>query len=135
MVQDLFSKPIWCQFCPKLGGPGFRSQLVHFFPGPGSGPGSIFSSSSAMCGHHVSQFGRIILILIKFPKQRLSLGCTPHQCSGQQCSGYQCRGHMRETQNYEIRLGIESEWANLESKTVQNFVRNPMEYLLESKSL
>ena len=35
MVQDLFSVPIWCHFCPRLGGSGFRSQLVHFFPGPG----------------------------------------------------------------------------------------------------
>ena len=80
MVQISFSRPNWCQFCPKLEGSGFRSQLVHFFPGPGSGSGfpGYFSSSSAMCGHHVSQFGRIILILIKFPKQRLSLGCTPH---------------------------------------------------------
>ena len=31
MVQDLFSKPIWCQICPKLEGSGFPSQLVHFF--------------------------------------------------------------------------------------------------------
>ena len=39
MVQDLFSRPIWCQFWPELAGSGFRSQLVHFFPGPGPGPG------------------------------------------------------------------------------------------------
>ena len=31
MVRDLFSRPIWCQFCPKLAGSEFRSQLVHFF--------------------------------------------------------------------------------------------------------
>ena len=32
MSQDLLWRPIWCHFCPKLGGSGFRSQLAHFFP-------------------------------------------------------------------------------------------------------
>ena len=37
MPQDLLWRPIWCQICPKLAGTGFRSQLVHFCPGPGPG--------------------------------------------------------------------------------------------------
>ena len=38
----------------------------------------IFSSSSAMCGHHVSQFGLICFILIRFSKQWFQLGDLPH---------------------------------------------------------
>ena len=37
----------------------------------------IFSSSSAMCGHHVSQFGLIFFILIRFSKQWFQLGDPP----------------------------------------------------------
>ena len=37
MPQDLLWRPIWCQICPKLARTGFRSQLVHFCPGPGPG--------------------------------------------------------------------------------------------------
>ena len=39
----------------------------------------IFSSSSAMCGQHVSQFGLICFILIRFSKQWFYLGEPPHR--------------------------------------------------------
>ena len=96
MSKTVGWRPDWCQKGVIWGPLGFRAALAHpnqptnqsfFFiiashvwPSLCLSQGpiwSIFSSSSAMCGRHVSQFGLICFILIRFSKQWFQLGDPP----------------------------------------------------------
>ena len=99
MSKMVLWRPNWCQKGAFLGPLGFRARLAH--PNQPTNQPFIFfhhhqpcvaimclsqgpiwpifsSSSSAMCGHHVSQFGLISFILIRFSKQWFYLGEPPH---------------------------------------------------------
>ena len=52
----------------------------------------IFSSSSAMCGQNVSQFGLICFILIRFSKQWFYLGEPPHPPAHPPPAPHTCQG-------------------------------------------